>query len=97
MQEVQARFRPMHAHAELLAVPFSDHFDADIAHALQQSGLPDRSRLLHLAAVPQGFGQHGARQGGAEAIAAACLVERTGAAFGCCAWLYAAVIERGAD
>lgn len=95
MQEVHARFHPMRTHVALLAVPFSDDFDADVSAALQQSGLPDMAHSLMLAAGKEcAQQQHHQPQGRAEAIAVACLVERSGSAFACCAWLYVAVVER---
>ena len=97
MQEVQSRLHPMCAHAALLAVLFSDDFDADVSAALQRSGLPDMARALMLTAAHKGVQrrqQHQQPQGRAEAIAVACSVERSGSAFACCAWLYVAVIEQ---
>ena len=94
MQAVCARFHPMRVHAALLAVPFSDDFEADVSAALQQSGLPDMARTLTLTAGQEGVQQCKQSQGCVEAIAVACLVERSGSAFACCAWLYVAVIEQ---
>jgi hypothetical protein len=94
MQAVRARFHPMRVHAALLAVPFSDDFDADVSAALQQSGLPDLARSLTLSAGQEGVQRCKQPKGRAEAIAVACLVERSGNAFACCAWLYVAVIEQ---
>jgi hypothetical protein len=84
----------MRVHAALLAVPFSDDFDADVSRALQQSGLPDMALSLTLTVGQEGVQRCKQATGRAEAIAVACLVERSGSAFACCAWLYVAVIEQ---
>lgn len=95
---MQAAFAPAHVHSALLAVPFSDSFDDDVLAAVQHSGVAATARSLVLrAAAPQASTEsadEGEEKGPEEKVmAAACLVERSGVAFACCAWLYIAVIE----
>lgn len=97
-QEVQAAFSQACVHSALLAVPFSDTFNADVLAAVQRSGLAATARSPRPARaaalgdrVSDDEGQKKGSKG--ELTAAACLVERSGVAFACCAWLYIAIIE----
>jgi len=67
----------------LLALPFSDAFEDDIRAAVETTGLAG--------AAARGSENHSCS---AAVTVAACVLERTGVAFACCAWVYVAVLDQ---